>query len=225
MTATPGNATPIGLLLSGGLDSGVLLGHLLGGGRQVRPFYVRAHLLWENVELQAAENLLMAMRSPALDPLVILEMPLKDLYGNHWSINGRGTPAADSPDDAVYLPGRNALLAIKPMLWCAMHGIEELALAVLASNPFADASDGFFRDFEAALDRASGSRVRLVRPFARMEKKDVMQLGRELPLELTFSCIAPVAGLHCGRCNKCAERRRAFHSVNVDDPTPYARHV
>ena len=147
---------------------------------------------------------------------------MRDLYGNHWSINGQNTPDADSPDDAVYLPGRNALLAIKPMLWCAMHGIEELALAVLASNPFADASDGFFRDFEAALDRASGSRVRLVRPFARMEKKDVMELGRELPLELTFSCIAPVDGLHCGRCNKCAERRRAFRSVNADDPTRYA---
>ena len=34
-----------------------------------------------------------------------------------------------------------------------------------------------------------------------------MALGRGLPLELTFSCIAPVAGQHCGRCNKCAERR------------------
>ncbi len=222
MTATPTNATPIGLLLSGGLDSGVLLGHLLAAGRHVRPFYVRAHLFWEDVELRAAEGLLNAMRSPSLEPLVILEMPLRDLYGNHWSINGHDTPAADSPDDAVYLPGRNALLAIKPMLWCAMHGIEELALAVLASNPFADASDGFFHDFEAALDRASGNRVRLVRPFARMEKQEVMQLGRELPLGLTFSCIAPVDGLHCGRCNKCAERRRAFRSVNADDPTRYA---
>jgi 7-cyano-7-deazaguanine synthase len=55
-----------------------------------------------------------------------------------------------------------------------------------------------------------------------MEKKDVMQLGRKLPLALTFSCIAPVGGLHCGQCNKCAERRRAFRSVNVDDPTHYA---
>ncbi len=222
MSAAPPNASPIGLLFSGGLDSGVLLGHLLAGGRRVRPFYVRGHLLWEEAELRATEALLKAMQSPSLQPLVVLEMPLLDLYGNHWSVNGHNPPAADSPDDAVYLPGRNALLAIKPMLWCAMHGLEELALAVLASNPFTDASDGFFGDFEAALDRASGNHVRLVRPFGRMEKKEVMQLGRDLPLELTFSCIAPVDGLHCGRCNKCAERRRAFRSVNLDDPTPYA---
>ena len=74
-------------------------------------------------------------------------MPLGDLYGNHWSTSGRNAPDAASPDDAVYLPGRNALLTLKPALWCVLHGIEELALAVLASNPFADATDRFFRRF------------------------------------------------------------------------------
>jgi len=39
---------------------------------------------------------------------------------------------------------------------------------------------------------------------------------------LTFSCIAPVDGLHCGRCNKCAERAAAFRLTGTDDPTPYA---
>jgi len=114
------------------------------------------------------------------------------------------------------------LLTIKPSLWCAMHGIDELALAVLASNPFSDATDEFFRDFQNALERATGSRVRLTRPFACRGKKDVMEFGRGLPLELTFSCIAPVGGQHCGQCNKCAERQQAFDSVGVDDPTRYA---
>ena len=39
-----------------------------------------------------------------------------------------------------------------------------------------------------------------------------MELGRDMPLELTFSCIDPRDGLHCGRCNKCAERQEAFRS-------------
>ncbi|MCD4728936.1 MAG: 7-cyano-7-deazaguanine synthase, partial [Pirellulales bacterium] len=43
------------------------------------------------------------------------------------------------------------------------------------------------------------------------------------PLELTFSCLSPVAGLHCGRCNKCAERQEAFRSLEMHDPTRYAR--
>ncbi len=68
-------------------------------------------------------------------------MPLHDLYGRHWSITGRDAPPSGTADDAVYLPGRNVLLAVKPALWCAMHGIGELALATLASNPFSDATD------------------------------------------------------------------------------------
>jgi 7-cyano-7-deazaguanine synthase len=149
-------------------------------------------------------------------------MPVTDLYGYHWSVTGRDVPGADTADAAVYLPGRNALLAIKPALWCAMHGIDELALAVLASNPFTDATAEFFRDFERAIDQATSSRVRLTRPFARLKKREVMELGRGLPLALTFSCIAPVGGLHCGRCNKCAERQQAFGYLGGDDPTKYA---
>jgi 7-cyano-7-deazaguanine synthase len=49
-----------------------------------------------------------------------------------------------------------------------------------------------------------------------------MNLGRDLPLELTFSCLAPHSGLHCGRCNKCAERQRAFSLIELSDPTIYA---
>lgn len=222
MTLAPPNDATAGLLLSGGLDSGILLGHLLQGGRRVRPFYVRSQLVWEEAELAAVCAFAAALRSNALDPLVVLEMPLADLYEKHWSVTGRHAPESDTPDDAVYLPGRNALLTIKPALWCAMHGIGELALAVLANNPFADATDEFFREFQSALALAAGSRVRLTRPFVRLGKKDVMELGRGLPLGLTFSCIAPIDGRHCGRCNKCAERRSAFCSADTIDPTEYA---
>ena len=100
-----------------------------------------------------------------------------------------------------------------------------VALAVLGSNPFGDATPEFFDDFESALHHATGERVRIVRPFARFDKRQVMNLGRELPLELTFSCIAPAAGAHCGRCNKCAERNAAFRLIGADDPTRYAADI
>ncbi|HEY4761317.1 MAG TPA: 7-cyano-7-deazaguanine synthase, partial [Thermoguttaceae bacterium] len=67
-----------------------------------------------------------------------------------------------------------------------------------------------------------GGRVTVLRPFAQFDKRQVMQLGRNLPLELTFSCIAPAGGLHCGRCNKCKERRMAFRLIETEDPTTYA---
>ena len=90
---------------------------------------------------------------PALAPLVVLDLPLADLYGQHWSTGGRQTPDGTTPDEAVYLPGRNPLLLVKSRLWCQLNGVGRLALGTLKNNPFADATAEFFASFAAALDR------------------------------------------------------------------------
>jgi 7-cyano-7-deazaguanine synthase len=213
----------IGVLVSGGLDSCILLGHLLEQGDRVQPFYIRSRLVWQREELGAVKRFLRAMRSRQLARLVILDLPMADLYRDHWSVTGREAPGLGSPDHAVFLPGRNALLLVKPAVWCQQHGIGRLALGVLGSNPFGDATQEFFASFEAALNCGPDGRVRLVRPLGGMTKREVMQLGRDLPLGLTFSCVSPVGGLHCGACNKCGERRGAFAMIGAEDPTTYAR--
>jgi 7-cyano-7-deazaguanine synthase len=212
----------IGVLASGGLDSSILVGQLLAEGRQVQPFYIRTGLVWQAGELPALRRFLKAIAKERLTELVVLDLPLADLYDGHWSLTGDNTPDAQSPDEAVFLPGRNALLIVKAAIWCQLHGVGELALAPLGTSPFEDAGDAFLRDFQAAINRGHQQQVKLLRPFGAMTKRQVMQLGRELPLELTFSCIAPAAELHCGRCNKCAERQAAFRDAGMDDRTVYA---
>jgi 7-cyano-7-deazaguanine synthase len=163
---------------------------------------------------------LAAVAAPGTGPLVTLDLPLEDLYGEHWSLGGP-VPGHDTPDDAVYLPGRNPLLLIKPAVWCALHRVGRLALAPLASNPFPDARGDFFAAFERMIELATGWRLAIERPFAGLHKVEVMRLGRAAPLELTFSCIAPDAGQHCGRCNKCHERKLAFRDAGLQDRTRY----
>jgi 7-cyano-7-deazaguanine synthase len=212
----------IGLLASGGLDSSILLSHLLDLGWRVKPFYIRSGLCWQAAEKNALEQFLVAMADRQLEPLTVLDLPLADVYGNHWSITGHNAPDAGTTDEAVFLPGRNALLTIKAALWCQMHGIDQLAVATLCSNPFEDASASYFAKLGEVL---SGSRFRpfhLVRPFGDLDKQQVMELGRPYPLDLTFSCIAPRDGAHCGQCNKCAERQAAFDLIGHNDPTDYA---
>ncbi len=209
-------------MLSGGLDSCILLGDLLRQGREVYPLYVRASLAWEEDELAAARRFIAALAQPRLGALVVLHLPVDDLYGRHWSVTGQSVPDAASPDEAVYLPGRNAILVLKAGLWCQLHGVPCLALGLLGSNPFGDAAPAFFEHLESALRLATGIPLAVVRPFARLTKAQVMERGRGLPLELTFSCIAPQEGVHCGRCNKCAERQAAFRAAGLEDPTLYA---
>lgn len=167
------NSPTIGVLLSGGLDSAILVGHLLVQGRRVQPFYVRTDLVWQPAEFAAAERFLVAQAHPRLAKLVTLDLPLADVYSNHWSITGHETPDHQSPDEAVFLPGRNALLIIKAAVWCQLRSIEELALAPLGTSPFGDATPEFFADFESALNRGP-HRIRIVRPFATLNKLQVI---------------------------------------------------
>src|SRR5207247_17855 len=76
-----------------------------------------------------------AVRPPALRPLTVLEMPVADLYGEHWSLTARGVPDADSPDAAVVLPGRNVLLFSHALLWCHLDRAPTLALEPLRRHP------------------------------------------------------------------------------------------
>src|SRR5437868_6077463 len=108
-TASAASDGTIGVLASGGLDSSILIAHLLDGGRRVQPFYIRTGLVWQAAELPALEHFLAAVATNGLAKLVVLELPLADLYDGHWSVTGRDPPNADSPDEAVFLPGRNAL--------------------------------------------------------------------------------------------------------------------
>jgi 7-cyano-7-deazaguanine synthase len=217
----PGDA--LAILISGGLDSAILLGEALNNRVIVHPLYIRHGLYWEETELRHLRNYLEALQTPALQPLQLLEMPVADLYGEHWSITGRNVPDGDSPDAAVFLPGRNVLLLAKAMLWCHLHGVAGVALATLHSNPFPDATPAFFENFEKTVNFAVGGGVQVLRPYSGLHKTEVMRRGVELPLELTFSCIRPFDGLHCGCCNKCAERRRAFADASMIDRTVYRR--
>lgn len=219
------NEPKTGLLLSGGIDSSILLSQLLARGWQVVPFYVRTGCVWQASELKAVEQFVAKLDGPACQDLVVLDMPLDDVYGDHWSFSGRNVPDEDTPDEAVYLPGHNPLLLIKPAMWCRMHDISHLTLATLSNNPFSDATPEFFTRFEEMLHEAMGGRVQIARPFEQLTKNQVLDMGRHLPLELTFSCLAPLDGLHCGHCNKCGERRRGFTEVGITDPTAYAAAV
>jgi 7-cyano-7-deazaguanine synthase len=212
----------IAILISGGIDSAILLSEAVGERPAVHPLYLRSGHYWEEVERAHLAHFLEAVRASTLRPVQVLDAPVGDLYANHWSVTGRGAPGADASNESVDLPGRNVLLLSKALVWCHLRGVPELALAVLKGNPFADATQEFFEAFQGAVNRAIGGSMRVVRPFSGLSKAEVMRRGRDLPLERTFSCIRPRRGLHCGRCSKCAERRRAFDESGIADRTEYA---
>ena len=210
------------VLVSGGLDSIVLLRETLRRHRVVQPLYVRAGLRWEGIERARLNRLLRRLAAPGLLPLATIDVPMIDLYRGHWSTSGRGAPGYDDGDASVYIPGRNISLFAKAATFCALRGIPVLVSGILNANPFPDGSPAFLRAMESALGRGLGARFRIATPFRRLAKDRVVGMGRDLPLHLTFSCISPRGGRHCGDCCKCKERIDAFVLAGVADRTPYA---
>jgi 7-cyano-7-deazaguanine synthase len=211
------------VLLSGGLDSAVLAA-FEARRADVQPIYISAGLAWEAQELEALHRLLATPPFASLAPLAHLTFTVRDLYPpTHWALRGE-PPAFDTPDEDVYLTGRNVILLSKASIYCAQQGIGRIALGPLAGNPFPDATPEFFDAMARAMSLGLAHEIRIDAPFAAKEKSDVIKMGVELgvPLDLTLSCMNPREGSHCGTCSKCRERRDAFNEAGIEDPTRYA---
>ena len=216
----------VAVLFSSGLDSGVLLAHAASRstGARIQPIYVRAGLAWEQEEVAMARRFLSAQSfSSRVAPLVTLTVDMRDVYPpTHWAIRG-GPPADDTPDEDVYLEGRNVVLLSKASVFMARARLPRVFIGPLSGNPFPDATPAFFDAMARALSIGLASPIAIEAPFVSMSKADVIRLGQSLgvPFELTLSCMQPTDGRHCGRCSKCRERIEAFEEAGLKDPARY----
>jgi 7-cyano-7-deazaguanine synthase len=221
--AAAASANHSAVLFSAGLDSAVLVADALRQG-PVRAIYVGVGFAWEAEERAMAARLF--ARPPfagRIEPAVELRFDMRDMFAaTHWAVRGE-PPAFDTPDEDVYLEGRNVVLLSKAAIDMARNGIARVLLGSLAGNPFPDATPEFFAAMSRALSLGLGTPIAIDAPYAALHKADVIRRGIELgvPLELTLSCMQPKDGLHCGRCSKCRERRDGFSEAGVEDPTAY----
>lgn len=220
------------VLFSAGLDSAVLLADALarrGPGETVQALHVSVGFAWEEEERAMAARLFAVPPfAGRTAPPLMLSFDMRDIFPEtHWAI--RGTPPGfDTPDEDVFLDGRNLILTSKAGVFVTRaarprHTSARLLIGTLAGNPFPDATPEFLEAQGRALSLGLDLPLTVEAPFATRHKSDVIRRGLELgvPLELTLSCMQPKDGLHCGRCSKCRERRDAFHEAGVPDPTVY----
>jgi 7-cyano-7-deazaguanine synthase len=214
------------VLFSGGLDSAVLLALERRDHGQVFPIHVRFGFAWEDAERRAIDRLLASpVFSSGVAPLATLTVDMRDIYpATHWAVAGH-PPAYDTPDEDVYLDGRNIILLSKAAVLAARLSSPRIALGSLSDNPFPDATPAFFDAMARALSLGLNHAIDIARPLVTFHKDRVVHLGLELgvPLELSMSCMSPVGDRHCGECSKCRERQDAFKAAGVADGTAYAK--
>jgi len=198
----------VGVLFSAGVESSSLLVYYLEKGYITLPLYARCGLPWEKAELKWSERLWASLkrRYSRLLPLRV------------FSENGLQPHRGD-----VEIPLRNLTLVMGAVVRAYDRGVRRLAVGSLGIYPFPDNNREYFQRLENLISEGLRENVRLETPFMGMEKWEVIrEFHGRISYKLTFSCMKPVRGKHCGICEKCLERKEGFSKAGVPDPTNYA---
>jgi 7-cyano-7-deazaguanine synthase in queuosine biosynthesis len=217
-----GNESPIGLMFSGGIDSTALLNHLLTTGCRVVPIYVRSSLPNQAAEMLSVVRTLRSLTTPVLEGLVTLDLSLEDNNPRANTHHRMGRTAA-GPMPQFSRDVRQMLLFLTAAQWCAKNGVVQLASGETKHPRELAAQRAFYRDVDLLLSGAAGVDVTIIRPFAQLQRRHVVSMGRRLHLTTSFSCSSPLGISHCGVCPKCQRRKEGFDQAGVFDTTTYVR--
>ena len=108
--------------------------------------------------------------------------------------------------------GRNLSLIAHAAGWAASSGASVVWVGATAEDAaeYPDCREGFIMAASQATRLGSG--VYVAAPFIDMTKREVVQLGHELGVDMaaTWSCYSPLDEDPCGKCNACVSRAAAL---------------
>ncbi len=219
--ASKSDSEKICILTSSGLNSLCLLKRFSSTGVKAQPVFVQSGYRWEEAELFWLKKYLRNNKLGGAGPLEILQMPLRDVFGMHWSVTGVKVPAVSSNVSEMFLPGRTLAMLLKAGVWATVNGFSSIAIGTSKDAGTPDSVESFFRECERTLQTALGSGLRVQAPFLARTREELLFEAKDIGPELTFSCANPKGFQHCGDCFKCSDRKRAFARTGVTDKTHY----
>lgn len=196
------------ILLSGGLDSAVLLAREMnenGPQKCLAFYYEQRHQREIWCSYQVAHYYSSRWERINLPPYVFAGSAL----------TGSGAvPHAhfeDLAQAATVVPNRNMAMLALAAAYAVRHGESEVLFASHAGDAaiYPDCRPEFVEAVDRAMRLACGVGVRA--PFLGMTKREVVAIGRDLlvPFDMTWSCYE--GGQHpCGGCGACVERKEAL---------------
>ena len=149
------------------------------------------------------------------------------------------TDAIDVPKEGLgdeipvtYVPARNTIFLSLALGWAEASGARAMYIGVnaLDYSGYPDCRPEFVHAFEelaaiATKAGVEGDRFSVCAPLLHMSKADIAREAARLGLDagLSWSCYDPTPdGKHCGLCDSCRLRSKAFDEAGLPDPTVYA---
>lgn len=203
------------LLLSGGLDSTVLLYLLRDWNHEVLPIafdYGQKHVKELACAVEHGAKVV-SIGGLELASSLTDDSPVPD---GHY---------ADPVMTQTVVPNRNMILLSLAGGYAISNQADAICYAVHAGDHpiYPDCRREFVDAFWVAFREGNYDVPKLLTPFIALNKTDIVKMGQEVdvPFERTWSCYKG-GEVHCGTCGTCYERREAFQLAGVDDPTVYA---
>ncbi len=212
------------ILLSGGMDSGVLLAWSRDRYEQIHGLYFDYGSKHTAREYRKADELAQHYRAI----LTKIDLPfIGELFSSSLLASGEDIPEgpyAETNISSTVVPFRNGI-----MLSIAAGYAENLHIptVLIASHGgdhpiYPDCRPGFTAAMSKAARKGTFTGVSILAPFASYDKKRIAELGRKLAFDfrMTFSCYKGHE-IHCGNCATCLERKAALGFDLGLDPTEY----
>lgn len=166
-------------------------------------------------------------------------LPLKWLgnLGNSALTNNEAIPSlnieelndetkCENSADKVWVPGRNIVFTAIATSFAESIDAEIIIVGwdKEEANNFPDNSKEFLNSFNQTIAIGTKKDIEIKAPAIDLNKKEIVELGNKLktPMELSYSCYDG-KDKHCGVCESCLRRKRAFIQANVKDKTKYLK--
>lgn len=125
---------------------------------------------------------------------------------------------------SVWVPARNMVFTSIAISYAESIGAEKIIVGWDAEEAatFPDNSKEFLNVFNELIGVGSPENIKIEAPAIDLSKEEIVKLGVEVgaPMELSYSCYKG-GDKHCGVCESCMRRKRAFRQLGIDDLTEY----
>ena len=125
---------------------------------------------------------------------------------------------------SVWVPARNMVFTSNAVSYAESIGAEKIIVGWDAEEAatFPDNSKEFLKTFNELITVGSPERIRIEAPAIDLNKEEIVELGMKVgaPIELSYSCYKG-NDKHCGVCESCMRRKRAFRNLGIEDKSEY----
>ena len=208
------------VVLSGGPDSATVAYWAKKQGYHIYPITFKYGQIAEK-ETRAAQKIAQSLGTTTK---IIDLSALKDIFSGTTSLVNREIPLTEEFSAPIIVPFRNAIFLSAAVAYAVTVGTDKIFYGAQGSDePFyPDCRREFYEAFERAARLGTCEAITIEAPYSGNKKSELIKAGSELgvPFEQTWSCYLDGAE-HCGKCESCVNRKKAFKEANIADPTRY----